>query len=182
MIPFYFIAQSKPWDKKILITIFSFGVAFVFFDDFLNSLTGLLDSTQYDGYNQAIGGINGSSIFRLLIAFIPCILAFVMKEKIAKLNDNVLNLCINMSVVNACFFLLSTAGGGIFIGRMAAYFDIYNLLLYPLLFSKVFVNQSRVILYLFCITGFLGFFYYQMVVTWNLYYVSDVLELYLFNN
>jgi transmembrane protein EpsG len=179
MIPFYFIVHSKPWSKKILITILGFGLAFTLFGSFLSSMTDLLESTQYSGYNDMISDINGSSIFRLLIAFIPCILAYIKKDEIEKLNNPVLNLSINMSVINACFYLLSTAGGGIFIGRMTIYFDVYNLLLYPLLFSEVYAEKERHILYYFCMVSFILFFYYQMVVTFNLFYMSDILKLYL---
>lgn len=180
MIPFYFIVQSKPWDKKILAIILLFGFFFMFFDNFLSSMSGALESTQYNGYTDTISGISGSSIYRLVIAIIPCILSLIKKDKISKMNDPVLNLCINMSIINACFYLLSTAGGGLFIGRMTIYFDVYNLLLYPLLFSKVYGRRARPFFYYFCIVGFLGYFYYQMVITWNLYYVSDVLNLYIF--
>lgn len=180
MLPFYFLCQSKPWSKKILITVVLFSVAFLFIDKFLSFGEIFLEGTQYVGYTDAIAETAGSNIFRLIVAAMPLLLALWKKKEVMRLSDKLLNICINMSTLNFCFMLLSTGIGGIFIGRMAAYFDIYNLLLYPLILTKLLDMQERVILYVGIILGYIAWFYYQMVVTWNLYYVSDVLDLYLF--
>lgn len=181
VLPFYFLCQAKPWSKKILITVIVFSIAFLCIDKFLSLGAVLLEGTQYAGYTNAIAAIEGSSVFRVLAAALPLLLAFWRKKEAMMLNDKVLNICINMSTFNFCFMLLSTAIGGIFIGRVAAYFDIYNLLLYPLILSKLFAPKDRIILYFGIILGYTAWFYYQMEVTWNLYYVSDILDLYYFN-
>lgn len=180
MLPFYFLCQSKPWSLKMLITVVFFSIAFLFMGNFLSLGAVFLEETQYAGYTDAIAEIAGSSIFRVIAAAIPLLLTLWRKKEVLRLNDNLLNLCINMSTLNFCFMLLATSMGGLFIGRVAAYFDIYNLLLYPLVLTKLFEGQVRSILYVGIVLGFIAWFYYQMVVAWDMYYVSDVLDLYTF--
>ena len=181
MLPFYFLCQFKPWSKKMMFTMTLFLAAFFFIDRILPFGEVFLERTQYSGYTDFIMETSGSNIFRVIVATVPLILALWKRKQAEQLNDSLLNICINMSTFNFCFMLLSTGIGGIFIGRLAAYFDIYNLLLYPLILSKLF-GQGRVILYVGILFSYIGWFYYQMVVTWDMYYVSDVLGLYLLND
>lgn len=181
LLPFCFICHFRPWSLKILITICIFMAASLFANQALSMGEVLLEGTQYAGYTNAVAEIEGSSSFRLIVAGVPLLLALYKKRKALELNDKLLNVCINMSTFNFGFMLVSTAVGGIFVGRLAAYFGIYNLLLYPLMLTKLFNKSERVILYVGIICCYIVWFYYQMVVTWKMYYISDILDLYLFD-
>ena len=116
-------------------------MAFLFINEFLSLGEVFLDGTQYAGYTELIAETSGSNIFRLITAALPLLLALWRKEEVIRLNDKLLNICINMSIYYFCFMLLSTVIGGIFIGRVAAYFDIYNLLLYPLILTNCLISR-----------------------------------------
>ena len=179
MLPFCLLCQSKPWSKQMVTIIVVFFIVFFFIKDLLFFGDDILESTQYAGYTNMIAEIRGSSIFRLIAAGIPLLLTLWKKRKVAEFNNKLLNICINMSAFNFCFMLLSTAIGGIFIGRVAAYFDIYNLLLYPLILTELYQKQERTLLYAGIILGYTTWFYFQMAVVWDSYYISDVLDLYI---
>jgi transmembrane protein EpsG len=178
LIPSYFIVQTKPWSKATASIIAIFVLCTFFFQKVIPGIFVFLQGTQYAGYEQPIISLYGSNILRFIIASIPPVLAFMRRREIEKLNDPILSVCINMSILNACIFMLSSAGGSIFIGRLNIYFELYNLLLLPVLFSKVYKIYEKVPLYIGCIIGYLAYFYYQMVIVWHAYYYSDILNLY----
>lgn len=175
MLPFGFLCQSRPWSKNSLLVILLSLAAFLSIDKVLPFSEFFLEGTQYEGYSALVSSLEGSNVYRLIVAAVPLLLTIWKIREVNHLNDRLLNICINMSTYNFCIMLLSTGIGGIFLGRLATYFDIYNLLLYPLILTKLFDKQARVILYAGIILCYTVLFYYQMDVTWNLEYVSDVL-------
>lgn len=180
MIPVYFLVQRR-FRKNIIPLLIFFSLFALFSGKLIPLLEPLLENTQYKGYTEHIFEYGGSSIIRLLVASVPIFISFLKWKNINSIDNKILNLCLNMSIINICIMMISTTVGGVFIGRLSIYFDLYNLILYPMLFMQ-FTNKKerRLICYLF-IVFYTIYFYYQMVVTWNLYYISDILNLYLLN-
>ena len=58
--------------------------------------------------------------------------------------------------------------------------DIYNVLLLPGLIDHIFEQKSAQLVKGVCIVAYFIFFYYQMVITWNLPYESDILNLFIY--
>ena len=159
------------------------GLTGVMFDRLLPYMSFLLNDTQYEGAISYIASGNavGSSIIRLIIALIPPGLAFIGRRTVEEEGNKLINVLVNMSVINLLLYFIATLTSGLVIGRVAAYFNIYNLLLLPWLLNRLFAESSRVFLKISCIVLYTGYFYYQMVITWHLPYVSDILHITLWN-
>lgn len=176
----YFLGNTKPWSLQMRTVIFVSVIAGVFFDRIFPVVGNLLMETQYKGYVSYISSEGrGSSVIRLLIAVIPCILAYLGRRVIAEENNRLINFAINMSVINFCLYIIATFSSGMVVGRMTTYFDIYNLILLPWLIHHVFTERSRRLVTIACIGLYIVFFYFQMVQVWGLGYESDILGLYL---
>ena len=183
MIPVCFFVNAKPWSWRMWLLIVVAILTGVFFDRLLPYISSLLNDTQYEGAVNYIasGSAVGSSIIRLIIALIPPGLAFLGRRTVEEEGNNLINLLVNMSVINLLIYFLATLTSGLVLGRVASYFGIYNLLLLPWLLNHLFSESSRVLLKIVCVVLYTGYFYYQMVMTWHLPYVSDILHITLWN-
>lgn len=181
VLPFFFLALGKPFTFRnaALVALF---IMMAYFSDLLLSFSDqVFENTQYQESSTYILATPGSNVLRLIVAIIPVALCYLKRQRVARLNSRVLNFLINMSIYNIGFYMISTSVGGIFMGRMAAYFDIFSLLLYPMIIKQLYFDKERRLIKNSLIVGYLAWFYYQMVVTWNSYYISDILGITLFN-
>lgn len=176
----YFLRNVKPWGSQMRMVIFLSLIAGVCFDKIFPLFGNFLAETQYKGYVDYISSEGkGSSVIRLAIAIVPCMIAYLARYAIEEENNKLINFSINMSVVNFCLYIIATFSSGMVVGRMTTYFDIYNLVLLPWLLHHAFTKESRKIIIVLFMAFYLIFFYFQMVLTWGLGYESDILHLYI---
>lgn len=176
MLPIYFVVQGKPWSKRMWISIVGCVVLIFAFDSLLPAFGEALSDTQYEGYIDYMSDDGGGNIIRALIALVPVGIAFYKRKEVAILNNKRINLAINMSVFNFFCMLLATVSSGIFMGRLYIYFELYNLILLPWLLKNTYRGQTRQIMTASCVVAYIIVFYYQMVLTWNYVYNSQVLN------
>ena len=157
----YFLRNVKPWGAKMRTVIFLSLIAGVCFDKLFPLFGNLLAETQYKGYVDYISSQGkGSSIIRLAIAMIPCVIAYMARYAIEDENNKLINFSINMSVINFCLYIIATFSSGMVVGRLTTYFDIYNLILLPWLMHHAFTERSRKMVILLCMAFYLVFFYF----------------------
>ncbi len=173
MIPVYFIARWKPFSLKVIFASVAIAVAGMNIGRF----EFLFENTQYEGYLDNVLETAGMNIIRFLVAAVPVIIAFAARKIIEAENNRLINICANMSCFYIAVQFAALFVGANYIGRIAAYFSIYNLILLPWMIKKCFTKDSGTLIKLACIGCYCVYFYYQMVVTWNLEYVSDILGL-----
>lgn len=177
-IPVYFLVNVKPWSSTMFLVVIGAAIVGLFFEKIFPMFGSMLAETQYEGYVSYLAeeGV-GSSVFRLLIAAVPCVLAFIGRKIVQVEGNAVINIAINMSVLNLCLYFIATFSSGMVVGRVAAYFDIFNIILLPWLIKHIFTKESSQIITVLCVGAYTVFFYLQMVVTWHLNYVSDFLNI-----
>lgn len=169
LIPVYFVVKFRPpWNKKILFFIVVILGCVFFADQFTDFFA---DAT---GYGDNMRETGGSSLVRVVISAVPCVLAFWKRRQIVQLDSPIMDICINMSVVTTCFYLLSSFTSGIYIGRIPIYFAMYSMLLLPWLLQKTFEKKERALLYALCIVCYVIYF---IVDTSGYVYQSDVLHI-----
>lgn len=170
-LPFIIVVMlAKPWDWKMILMIAAIVVAISYAGPFLDFLT----ETVAQDYAETLDTSGGSSLLRTLVAAVPVVLSFIGRKLIQAKDDQYLNLCVNMSLVNVLIYALSSFTNGILIGRMPMYFQVYNLLLLPWLIKNCFTKESRQILTIMCVVCYLVYFVYQATIAGNYYYASDL--------
>lgn len=179
-LPLLLIVNAKPWSWRMLVAL---AVAVVFgyrIDLFMGVLGNVLEETQYEGYISYIENQGaGSNIIRLVLAALPPVLAFIGRKVIEKKNNRFMNFAINMSLLNLCVYIVATFTSGMALGRIAAYFDIYNLFLLPWLLDVLFEGASKTFMRITCVGCYIVYFWYQMTVAWSIGYESDILHLFI---
>ena len=171
MIPIYFIVTEKPFGLKIILFLIALLLAIVFLEPFIDMLELFLEETQYGGFSEYFVDDDGVNPLRTLVATIPSIIAFMSRKKINHINDRLLDLCINMSLISAGLYLLGVFTSGILFGRFPIYCELYNIILLPALFKRCFGKNNAIIMYVLCAVGFLLYYFLQMK---DYYYISDL--------
>ena len=183
MIPMYFIVSGEPWNKKTMIIVVICIFAIIFADSFLDIFDDVMDETSFtQGLNAKKGNDNGTSLIRIFIESIPTIIAFLWRENLKGKYIPIMKISVNMSIVSTCIYIISKiVKSGIMVGRLPIYLSVYNLILLPWLIDTIFEEKTKRLVYYMMILCYLGFFYYQMQITWGrLPYTSDILKLYLY--
>ena len=147
MIPIYFVARSKPWDKKI--ALFIIGIIFVciFAEPFFSGVDNALSGTAYEGTSLIFDEDDGVNPLRVLFYSIPPVVAYIFREKIGEYSEKnpMLNICVNMSVITAALYLVGMFTSGILIGRLPIYTEVYDLILIPYLLHICVDRKSRTV-------------------------------------
>lgn len=164
VIPFVLIAQGEAWNKKSLFFIFAALVAVLFVDRFTNILDDALSATQYTNVvsDYKAWDDNGTNPFRVLVYSVPAILSFFGRKIIRDEDNKVVNFCTNMSIISTGLYLVSMVTSGIFIGRLPIYCSLYGYILLPWEIENLFTKESKKIVYMGLIGGYLLYYYYQM--------------------
>lgn len=177
MIPVYFYAQIKPFSIEQLIAIVTILIIGLSIDKIAGAFSYTLEDTAYEGYLDAAATSNGSNILRSVVALCPFILAWFGRKNIMNKKSKLINVCINMSLVSGLLYFISSFSGGILIGRIPIYFDMYNIILLPWLLQNIFEIKERRLAYFVVSICFIVFFYYKVHVGMDMYYISDLLNL-----
>lgn len=170
MIPLIFIAQGRAWNKRTLLFTVIILLAVTYVDQFTSILDSALNDTQYANVVSDWTSWNddGTNPIRVLFYSIPTIIAIIGRKHILDEDDQVINLCVNMSMISTGLYLVSMVTSGIFIGRLPIYASLYNYILLPWEINHFFLQKSAKAVKIFVIVLYLGFYYYQMHFGWGL--------------
>lgn len=170
-----FLYKIKPWSKPIGLICLATIALVCLPSSFLTSLiSDAVEGTDYSVYSNQLTG-NALNPVRMLSLAVPSVLSFIYRQKIESINDPILNYSVNMGLITSLLYFAGLFINGLLAARMAAYFMIFDAILYPYLFVKVFPKEEKSVRYLF-IVAYLIFFAYQMhYVYGGLRYISSIL-------
>ena len=166
-LPFVFIVNGKAWNIRTFLFMFGVVAAVFFLDEVTGLISDMMVDTAYEGID-ILGRDDGTNIIRVLFNAFPTIVAFVFRERIKAVDDPVINVCVNLSVVATGFYVFSFFTSGILIGRLPIYFSLANYILLPWLIKDLFDKDSAVLAQGGLIAVYSFFFYYQVGRTWQL--------------
>lgn len=174
-LPIYFLVDFKCFSWKFFLFIIVVLLTGINIDFIADTFSIVLEDSAYEGYLTAAATSSGSNLLRVAVGLAPCILAFIGRKHV---NDKLINLCINMSFISTIFYLISSFSGGILIGRLPVYFDMFNLILIPWMIKNIFVKNNQIILYVFIGICYFAFFYLKAKLGMGLGYESNLLNIY----
>lgn len=171
VIPFIFIVQGKAWNKKTIVFIVAAVLAVLFVDRFTDILDTLLAETQYKNVvsDWKEWEDNGTNILRVMVYSIPALLSLLGIRYVRAVNDPVINLCTNMTIVSMGLYIVSMFTSGLLIGRLPIYFSLYGYILLPWLIRHMFTYKSAVLVKIGMVSAYLVFYIYQMHFVWGLF-------------
>lgn len=148
MIPIYFVARSKPWDKKIGLFIIGIILICIFAEPFFSGVDSALGNTAYAGATSQFEEDDGVNPLKFLFIAIPPFIAFYKRDILEQyyVKYTILPICINMSLIAAALYFVGIFTSGILIGRLPIYAEIYDLILIPYLLNVCFSKSERSII------------------------------------
>ena len=167
-LPFIFIVNGRAWNLRTLLFIVAMVGAVLFVDRITGFLEQAMVDTAYEGDIEILRTNGGTHILRVLFYSIPAFMCWFFRPYLDRANDPLINVCANLSIVSAGFYVFSFFTSGILMGAIPIYFSLANYILIPWLIAEVFDSASALVVQL----GFIGvysyFFYYQVGLTWGL--------------
>ena len=163
IIPAIFIVQGKAWNKRTLLIALGAILAVAFVDEFTGFLDSALSDTQYENVvtDWKEGGDDGTNLLRVLVYSIPTVLALVFKSKLHDVDNPLIHICVNMSVISSGIYLISLFTSGVLIGRLPIYFSLYNYILLPWEIRHFFDKSSRAMITVCAVGFYLAFYLYS---------------------
>lgn len=163
MLPVIFIVQGRAWNKKTLLYIIIAVIAMLVFSRRIELVDTLLVGTEYEGTiaNMMQYGDDGVNPLRVAINAVPVVLAYYCRETIARKNDPVVNMCVNMSIINLGIYFVAMVTSGIMIGRVPIYVSLYTFILLPYLLKEIYWGDLDVILKVGSLIGYMLYYLIQ---------------------
>ena len=166
-LPFIFIINGRAWNMRTLFFIAGMIAAILFADQLTGFLANAMEDTSYEGDIELLSGA-GTSIFRVLFYSVPAFMCWFFRPYLDRANNSLINVCANLSVVTAGFYVFSFFTSGVLMGAVPIYFSLANYILIPWLLREVYHRDSVVFLETVFVLGYSAFFYYQCGPTWGL--------------
>jgi transmembrane protein EpsG len=170
LLPVYFIVRRKAWTKVTFLLILIAIIIVIGFNEFSQILFSAIQDTQYSGYKDFSEG--GANIIRVAVEGAPILIAFLGREKLRTLMPNS-DFIVNMCILGFVFMIISTQDW--IFARFSIYFDLYQFILISWII-KLFKQNGQRLVYFTIIVCYLGYHYYDSVISLDIRYLSDYLS------
>lgn len=161
-----FFIHGKAFNVRVYVLAAAF-VVLVLSGGLDSMLETSVEDTAYAKEMEYVNADTGTSIMRVIVESVPCIMAFIAKRKIEEDGaPPIIHLAINASIVTTVLYVASAFTSGIFVGRLPIYTEMYNLILLPWLIRhpyKAYKQQLTIGL----VVGYLAYFFYQVSIVWK---------------
>jgi len=149
----------KPWSKRTYLYILLFiSAGFV-----LDSLLGtIIDVTSLIGanYNMESFAGEGVNIFRVLVSFIPLLISIPYRKVLFQDSGRTEHVMFNLAMIHALIMFVGLFGTANYFARLANYFLPMVVVVLPWMLNKL-TPKDQAVLKVFCIIGYMGYFYYE---------------------
>ena len=172
MIPAYFIVRNEAWSKNMMKIILIASICFLIGEPVINLAFKLLEGTRYEGYGDFDEG--GANIFRIIVAAVPVILAYLGKDKL-KEEWPESNVFVNMSIINLIIMAFSLFNW--IFARLNYYFQPYTFVLLPYSIRVLFDKKEKDLVYYLFIVFYFIFMHMEYVVSLGIQYRSNFISI-----
>ena len=170
MLPLAYIMHGKALNRKTMLTILGAALCVPFIDQFTPILENLMADTQYSDImtNEIWVTDDGTNVIRVAVYSAPALVVFLGRRYVINSNDPAINQCINASILTMAIYLVSMVTSGIYVGRLPIYTTLHGYMILPWAIDQMFEKESARLIKLLTVTCYLGFFYYQMAIAWEM--------------
>ncbi|MGE8204559.1 EpsG family protein [Heyndrickxia sp. NPDC080065] len=172
LIPIYFIVRRKAWTGTTFSLLLLAVLIVIGFNQFTGVLFSALKDTQYGGYSNFSEG--GANILRVAVDSVPLLIAFLGRHKLRSIMPNS-DYIVNLSLIGLMFMIISTQSW--IFARFSLYFTLYQIILISWV-VKLFKENYQRLIYFGILVCYFIYFYYEEVISLNIYYRSDFFTLF----
>jgi len=155
VVPFIFF---RPWSSMTYVMLVAFALIGFFLESLLGTVLNLTDILG-EGFTAESFSGEGINPFRLIVHAVPVFVAFLLRPSLEQRNDRANNLITNLTMLNAEIMFVALFGTANYFGRLANYFQIFQVVSLPWLFTHFGEKSRRFITVSACSCYFLYFIY-----------------------
>ena len=156
---------GKPWGKRMWILLGAALFAMATYDSTLGAFMSFAESIGAFVADIEIFDGHAINILRVIVYWIPPIIALIFKKRLFRDSTQLENLFVNLSCVSAFILTIGLVEGANLYARMAAYFEIFAALALPWMIKKLFTKQSAQIVTGSATVLYFIYFYYEFAVS-----------------
>ena len=156
------LVMFTPWTKLTYWMLAAFATAGVLLQPLMGTVISIT-SMLGEEYDAASFGGEGVNPFRLAVVAVPVVLSFMTRKVIAQKNDRTMNVMVNLVTLNAAIMFVALFGTANYFARLANYFEIFQCITIPWLFSN-FDRATRRWLIPAAVVCYIAYFYYANVI------------------
>lgn len=150
--------RTNTWKKQtisvVVITIFiALG-----YNVFLNRLLWVTEAIGEE-YTVELFTEKGVGYFRVIVYLLLPLLSYLCRDDINDMNDPMINICVNGSIVSGCLMVIASLGGANFVGRTGNYFDVFTCVAAPVVLSCI-DRKLKFLKYLYIMAMLLFYYTY----------------------
>ena len=149
----------QPLKGKTALYVCVFVMAGIYLEQLIGSVLDVTDMMGVEYTEEEMLGA-GVNFFRVLVSFIPLLLAWLCDRTMFENAGEDVNLMFNLSMLNALIMFVGMFGTANYFARLANYFLPAQVVILPWVLSNVH-HKERGWLMPCCVVGYLGYFYYE---------------------
>ena len=153
--------SDKPWKIRTYIIVIATFIVMATFKETISSFLEYADSIGKSTSEEIVFSGEGMNIFRIAVYSIVPIASLIFRSILEPKMERKHYIMLHMSIVSFMFVLLASIDGANMFGRMARYFEIGTIYMFPWIIRNLFARKSQMsVLMIYCIS-FFAFFAYQ---------------------
>lgn len=156
---------EKPWGKVTWLLLAATLFAMATYDSTLGAFMEYAQSLGAMVAEDEVFDGNSINILRVLVYWVPAIMALVFRQRLFGDSTKTENLFANMSIVSAFILTIGLVEGANLYARMAGYFEIATAITLPWMIKKTFTKQSAQIVTVCAAVLYFGYFWYEFAIT-----------------
>ena len=167
MIPVYFIARFKAWEK-VTNRVYALAIVGLFlYDPLMKIMVRFFGDSRYAQYADFNEG--GANLLRIAVYLVPVVLAYLKKDIISEKWEYG-DIFVNINII--CMIVMLFSAYNWIFARFTIYFQLYSFILLPYIVKECLTGKERRVIYFGLIFCYFIFFYYDQVIAMNMSYSS----------
>ena len=153
------LMMFKPWTPRTFLYTGIFIVAGFYLDTLIGTVLDIADMMGAEYTTEEFMG-EGVNIFRVVVSFVPMILAALYGKNLFRHSSREDNLMFNLAMLNALIMFVGLFGTANYFARLANYFLPAQVIVLPWILRRAHPKDQSWLIPA-CIVGYLGYFYYE---------------------
>ena len=152
---------GKPWGKVTIVFFLAALFAMATYDATLGAFMEYAQSMGAMVAEIEVFDNNSINILRVVVYWVPAILALAFRKRLFSNSTRVENLFVNMSMISAFILMIGLVQAANLFARMAAYFEIATVISLPWMIKKLFTKRSAQFVLVCAAVLYFGYFLYE---------------------
>lgn len=157
------LLTEKPWKLRTFVVVAVTIFVMLTFNDSISRILEYADTIGKSASEEMVFSGEGMNLFRVAVYGIVPVVSLAFRHILEPQMERKHYIILHMSIVSFMFMLLASINGANIFGRMARYFEVGTIYMFPWMIRHLFNQRSQAIVVVAYICAFGAFAAYQYV-------------------